>query len=103
MRMAVRSRLACWLIAAGLIAACGKEPGTAAAPHPEPKGDPTSTDSTQPSGGDESGEDQDSRLSLEAEFHRTRFGLGTGLWVLGVVHNPHADRVTDVRMRVTLL
>lgn len=42
-------------------------------------------------------------MQLEAEFHRTRFGLGTGLWVLGVVHNPHEQAVADVRLRVRLL
>lgn len=103
MRTAVRSGLARWLLAAGVIASCGKDPGVAGAPHPEAKVEPATPDPSASAGSEETGDEDSSRLQLETEFHRTRFGLGTGLWVLGIVHNPHADRVTDVRMRVRLL
>lgn len=92
-----------WLLWACVIASCGKDPSPAAAPHPGPDGDPPASDPPAQAGSEETGEDESARLKLETEFHRTRFGLGTGLWVLGVVSNPHAERVTDVRLRVRLL
>jgi hypothetical protein len=86
-----------------VIASCGKDSGGAAAPHPERGEEAAVIDARAETGSDEPPGETESRLQLEAEFHRTRFGLGTGIWVLGVVHNPHRDRVTDVRMRVHLL
>ncbi|MFO7564032.1 MAG: FxLYD domain-containing protein [Enhygromyxa sp.] len=103
MQGAARAGFLCWLICAGAIVSCGKDSGAPAAPHPKPNGDPITLETPSQAGSEETGEDEPARLELEAEFHRTRFGLGTGIWVLGVVHNPHAARVTDVRPRVRLL
>ncbi len=102
MRFGLGQALTISLILLGEIASCGKDTGTAA-PQPvtvEPT--PASIDETEPT---ETGVDEQSqpRVELEAEFHRTRFGLGTGIWVLGMVHNPHAERVTEVRLQVRLL
>jgi hypothetical protein len=84
--------------------ACGKDTGGAPNPvseRPEPR---EPADGTETRGRGDTGEAEVvERLPLEAEFHRTRAGLGTGLWVLGVVHNPHADRVAQVRVDVRLL
>jgi hypothetical protein len=99
----VRSRLAGALLIAGAIASCGKDSGGAAAPHPEPIADTASVEPRAETGTQETSDEGEPRLELAAEFHRARFGLGSGFWVLGVVHNPHAERVTDVRLQVRLL
>ena len=91
------------LLCAAVIASCGKDSGGAAAPHPEPIADTMSPDPHGQSGNPDAAENAEPRLELEAEFHRARFGLGSGFWVLGVVHNPHDQRVTDVRVQVQLL
>jgi hypothetical protein len=102
-RAAVRSGVSIALACAGVIASCGKDSGSAAAPHPERTEEAAAVDARTETGSDDPAAQEESRLELAAEFHRTRFGLGSGIWVLGVVHNPHADRVTDVRTRVHLL
>lgn len=100
-----------WLLSACVIASCGKDPSSAEVPNSNASLD----DSPAPvrSAGDGTGEGGETgeaerepsqpRVELDAEFHRTRTAHGSGLWVLGVVHNPHAQPVTDVRLGVTLL
>lgn len=91
------------LLCAAAIASCGKDSGGAAAPHPVPIADTTSPDPRAETGEPQAAESAEPRVELEAEFHRARFGLGSGFWVLGVVHNPHDQRVADVRVEVQLL
>lgn len=88
------------------VAGCGKDTGGAPTPRSEsPASDPTVAEEGTPGseGGETGGPPEVDRLPLDAEFHRTRVGLGTGMWVLGVVHNPHPDRVHRVRVLVGLL
>ena len=110
MRLASRSGLAVCVVVACVISSCGKDPGGAAAPRPDPAGtraEPKTEGAADTQTGEigETGEtgEPEPRLELETEFHRTRFGLGTGMWVLGIVHNPHAEPITDIRVRVRLL
>jgi hypothetical protein len=93
------------LLAACLIASCGKDSGGAAEPRPEPSVDDERAEPelAVTSTGDTGDDPEVDRLRLDTEFHRTRFGPDIRYWVLGVVHNPHAERVTDVRVRVGLL
>jgi hypothetical protein len=81
---------------------CGKDTGGSPNPAPE-RPEPRELGDGSDTRADASEVEAVARLTLDAEFHRTRVGLGSGLWVLGVVHNPHAERVTEVRVDVRLL
>lgn len=99
----VRITLACALLSAGAVASCGKDSGGAAAPRTESSPEPVSPEPQPETASPKTVEPAEPRVELSAEFHRARFGLGSGFWVLGVVHNPHAERVADVRVQVALL
>ena len=88
--------------------ACGKaEPGAAA-----PRSDLDAVEPAQVQAAADPGPDGEPReqpaeparprVDLVANFHRTRIG-GGGFWVLGVISNPHAHTVADLRARVQLL
>lgn len=92
------------LVCVGSLAACGKDPGRPAAPRPVSV-EPPEPEAGTVDGTGETGEPEPAvpRLELETELHRTRFGLGTGLWALGMIHNAHAERVADVRVEARML
>src|SRR5690242_12369562 len=82
------------------LAACNKPEPAAESPSVDAVGVPSPT--LQPAG-TEPAPAKLARVDLDAEFHRSRIGSGPGFWVLGMIHNPHAHAITDVRARVRLL